>query len=290
MFIELDLEQGSEAWLQYRRTHITATDAAAIMGIDPNKTLYQKMKQKQDGTRDAVNEAMKEGSRLEPIARHAFIEVMGFNIRPTVGYQGCRDWQMASFDGITEDFKTCVELKCSKNLYEKACKGEIPDQYRMQVYHQADVLQAEKAYYAAFWDGDIKILEVPLSQEFLKELRFKEYFAYENYILKGELPELSDRDFELFEHAESSEKLVEYRAMCDQKKAIEEKISDLKEGIVTLGPQRNFILDGTKIYQTQNSSYDFEKMRADGINLECYKKLSKPFWMISPVRGKRKSL
>lgn len=124
-------EQGSEEWLALRKRYITSTDVANIMGIG-FKTPYQLYLEKMDLVPpQEANEKMKEGSRLEPIAREWINENGDYNYQPAVVV---RDIFMASLDGIDGD--SILEIKSGMKSYSQAEMSEIPDYYRSQIQHQ----------------------------------------------------------------------------------------------------------------------------------------------------------
>jgi predicted phage-related endonuclease len=70
----LDLEQGTEEWLEWRHSGIGVSEAWTVMGDNrfqsPSELLYQK-KHKID---TELNEKMRLGTSLEPDARGLYIE------------------------------------------------------------------------------------------------------------------------------------------------------------------------------------------------------------------------
>ena len=281
----VDIEQGSPEWLEFRRSKVGSSDAAVIMGLSPWKTPYQLWKQKIEGTTDAVNPAMREGLRLEPIARDMFTEETGISVTPKVGISEENPWQISSFDGITEDGKIVWEVKCgSLELYEQALRGEIPPYYFCQLQHHLCVAKADKAIYSCFYREEIKNLDVWPDINYIEKMLHKQK-KFSELLMNGEPPELCDRDYEIIEHARGENLLKEYFLLGEQEKEIKKRKDELKEEIIEIGPKRNFIMGGTKIYQMTNSSYDYKKMREDGLNVDSYKKTSKPYWMISSPRS-----
>lgn len=281
----LDLPIGSKEWLDYRRGKIGSSDASVIMGTNPWKTPYKLWKQHIEGTQDAVNPAMKRGLELEPIARDMFIRETGIAMTPNIVVNEDREWQFATLDGLSDHGDIIVEIKCGNNsLHEMAMKGVIPPYYFCQIQHQIAVCKPKKAYYCSFNGQEIKILEVTPDEKFAEDLITKEEKFWKLLTAK-EAPPLTDSDYEIVEHARGSQLLQEYMELAEQEKAIKQRRDDLKNELIGLGPQRNFMINSTKIYQAQNTSYDFNLMREAGIDLDRYKKLSKPYWVIAMARS-----
>ena len=72
--------QGSPEWLEFRSSHITATDAAAIAGLNPYKDAHDVYREKIGEHKPYVNKAMKRGSSLEEPARQAYEALTGLPI------------------------------------------------------------------------------------------------------------------------------------------------------------------------------------------------------------------
>jgi len=152
--IRINVKQGSDEWLELRRTKITGTDAAVIMGLSPYKKPKKLFEQKLGITPpDFVTPAMLEGSRLEAPAVEAFFEKTGVMTESVVGISEKSQWMMASCDGITFDGETLLEVKCGVKSYNQAKNGEIPAYYRAQMQHYMAVAEVEKTFYWA-WRPD----------------------------------------------------------------------------------------------------------------------------------------
>jgi putative phage-type endonuclease len=104
--------QGSQAWLDYRLSRIGSSDAATIAGFNPWKTPMQLYNEKINNTKTFVNDAMKKGTKLEPVARAAYEELTGQAMFPDVVEHPNHEWMIASLDGISLDKKRVVEIKC----------------------------------------------------------------------------------------------------------------------------------------------------------------------------------
>jgi putative phage-type endonuclease len=172
----LNLEQGSELWLEYRKTRITATDMPIIMRIGyktPQELLSEKTGIKQP---DVPTDCMKRGIELEPIARECFCkdiselhyagQVVDFN--PIV-IEHDNGWLMASIDGYCNQHHVAVEIKCGEKSYEKALKQDIPDYYQVQMQVQMEVLDMDEMFYYAFNGETGIVLKVQRKQSVINE-------------------------------------------------------------------------------------------------------------------------
>ncbi len=190
-----NLEQGSPEWLVLRRTKITGSDASSILGLNPYKSRDQLMECKKTGHEEPVNQAMKRGTELEPIARAMYENSVGYKMSPTV-HVGREDlgfdeecaflltpklftvdsWAMCSTDGLSEDGTILLEIKCGKTAFKQAKQGFIPDYYLAQMQWCLWLTGAKECHYAAF-DGkdELIVMKVAKNDEFINEMVPKAY-------------------------------------------------------------------------------------------------------------------
>ncbi len=115
--ILMEMEQGTKEWLTLRTTKITSTDASIIMGVSHWKTKIQLYNDKiNEHTNTFVNDRMKRGLDLEPIARELFCIQNGIDMYPCIVM---KDWAMASLDGRSSCGNYIVEIK-NENFYHFA--------------------------------------------------------------------------------------------------------------------------------------------------------------------------
>lgn len=156
----LDLKQGSQEWLSWRRTVITATDCPAILGSLPWLTEHDCWLKKIGVIKESKRtQAMERGIRLEPEARAQFIERYGINMTPAVVESTEFDFLGASLDGMSED--AILEIKCGgPKLYEQAKQGIMPQYYIDQMQHQLFVTKARMCFYYCYNGKDGICIEV----------------------------------------------------------------------------------------------------------------------------------
>jgi len=182
--IRYDIKQGSEEWLDLRRTKITATDACAIMGASPWKKRAQLLEEKTyPKTCDVKNKYMERGLELEEPARQLFSIKTGIVVNPAVVFDNINPWMMASLDGISPCGKYVVEIKCpGKKDHNKCISGSIPDKYYPQIQHQMFVCGVDKMFYFSFDGFDGEILEVERSEIYIEQLLKEESKFFEEMI------------------------------------------------------------------------------------------------------------
>ena len=160
-----DIQQGTPEWHAFRAAHITATDAAVILGASPYKTRSELMIEKVTGVTPEVDSATQKrfdkGHRFEALARPLAEEIIGAELYPVVGSNGIRS---ASFDGLTMAEDICFEHK-TLNDEIRACQtvGQLPLLIRIQMEQQLMVSDAGKCLFMATnWDDDGNLVEDPV--------------------------------------------------------------------------------------------------------------------------------
>lgn len=151
--------QGTEEWQAIRLQHIGASDAPIIMGVSPWKNVIELWEEKLfEPEFMKPSFSQKRGIYLEDFARDYFFLSTGIEVFPDVAFSFDYDFMMASFDGISVDGKTLVEIKCpGKKDHEIALKSEIPNKYYPQLQHQLFVAGLDKMSYLSY-DGESGII------------------------------------------------------------------------------------------------------------------------------------
>lgn len=156
-------------WFAARRSGITASEIAAVLGISPWESPFSLWHRKAGTVGDQVgNDEMRWGSRVEAaIADEWAAQHLDYAVRPAGLYASAeRPWQLATPDRILHVFDELVlevhpepyavlEAKNSASYDEWGDEGSdvIPVHYRAQVLWQCDVLGVEVGYVAAVIGG-----------------------------------------------------------------------------------------------------------------------------------------
>ncbi len=278
------ISQGSQEWLDLRKSKITATDATVIVGISPWKTPYQLWLNKIGEYPDQQQtEAMRRGLDLEDEARKTFEKLTGINVRPRIVVSNSNDWMMASLDGLSEDEKEIVEIKCPGQFdHSSAVSGKIPDKYYPQLQHQMAVCEAPRAFYFSYDGHDGVNLEVKRDDLFIEkmiELEKKFYTCMTDIIA----PELSERDYVVREDEEWQHYSKAWQEAQIAIKYLEELQEKTREKLLELSRGRNTKGCGisvSKYMRKGNVEYkaipDFEN-----IDLEKYRKKPIEVWRVA---------
>lgn len=147
----VNLEQGSQEWLDYRLGKVGASEVSHLFGVNPfckseNQTMFL-LGLKLGFNTIFINDAMRAGNDNEAEIIKFIEEKYDIETQPLVGHKGNIS---ASFDGITLERDIVVEVKYSEYTYDYIKKhGEAPDYYELQIQQQMLVSGAGKAIFAA---------------------------------------------------------------------------------------------------------------------------------------------
>lgn len=170
------LVQQTQEWLNFRKNHLGASDAPPIMDVSPWKTSYQLWLEKMDLIPSTFqSSAMKRGIQLESEASLNFSLMTGHAVSPKVIIHPAIPFMMASMDGISEDGKVAVEIKCPGfKDHSLAATGVVPEKYYPQLQHQLEVCQLDKLYYFSFSADSQHLIEMGRNDKYIKTMLEKE--------------------------------------------------------------------------------------------------------------------
>lgn len=179
----VNLTQGSKDWHDWRKKGIGSSDACDLFGKAPwnSPERFRRVKTGQEAGFQG-NEATARGSRLEPVARLLFQELTGMRVIPVCAVHDDYPWCKASLDGITDDHKTVLEIKCPMKDYvhrKVLTTGTPPHYYMPQIYHLLLVTGADRVLFASYhpdFEGKdrMKIVEVLPNPEIMSAMLEKE--------------------------------------------------------------------------------------------------------------------
>ena len=202
----LNIEQGSESWLQIRLGKVTASRVADVMaktktGVSASRSNYliELALQRVTGVIEPsyTNDAMAYGTANEQTARTAFevahnvfVDQVAFVDHPTIPNFGC------SPDGIVGD--SLLEIKCpyQSAIHWSYFKDGCPSKYYTQIQAQMSCTGAKSVWFVSY-DGrmpprsQLYIEEVLREEEFIKKLedevkQFLNEVEIESQLMKGE--------------------------------------------------------------------------------------------------------
>ena len=280
----IKLEQGSQEWLSWRRTVITATDASIIMGNNPWDTPYICWQRKLGLIEEKKpTDLMERGKRLESEARAKFIECYDIDMIPMVVESTEFEFLGASLDGISQGRLYLLEIKCGgSKLHEMASKGIIPEYYRIQMQHQLLVTHAKKCFYYSydgedgicldvFPDPDFKSEFMPAAREFWRCIAFSEPPALQN----SDYKDMSDEP--AWKACAS-----EYRKINEEIKNLEEIKDSYRKELLKLCGDQSCLGNGVKVMKSvMRGRIDYDAIpEIKGLNLDIYRKSPTVAWKV----------
>ena len=154
-----------EEWLAARRWLVTASDAAAILGIDSHATAEQIFTEKTTGIGRGTSEPMTWGKRLQGAILAGFREDSGLDVHEQPAWlirtHAVYPWLGCTLDGIvyetdrgTPQSQTVpVEIKNVNQFAKSAWTDYPPLRYQTQLAVQCAVLGASHGYLVALIGG-----------------------------------------------------------------------------------------------------------------------------------------
>jgi len=290
----INFEQGSDEWKKWRKSKITASEIAIILGESKWSTPHELWKNKVGFSSDSKdNWAMKRGRDLEPIVRDWFNFEKDARFMPEVLNHSEIHWAAASLDGIDREFDGgCVlEIKCpGREDHETAKSGKIPKHYYPQLQWQLFVANLEKSYYVSFFDDDYQIVEVLFDPDYIAMILPKVAEFY-RCVSEMEEPEYSENDYFPITEDRFFELAQEWIEAKKQKDHYAKLEKELKEKLCDFTDDSNCCGGGIKMTRVNRETMDWKKLWDDVIkkypeveinfSLDQYKNDGIGFWKIT---------
>ena len=154
----LNLEQGSQEWLEARAKYFTASEAPVMMGDSPHATRGELLRMHYSGTEKEVSDFIRKkifdfGHQVEAIVREAIEQELGEDLYPCMVVDGKLS---ASLDGMTMDNKTLWEHKQFNQgkVDHINMTNSVPLADHWQVQQQLMITGAERCLYTVGNDSD----------------------------------------------------------------------------------------------------------------------------------------
>jgi putative phage-type endonuclease len=149
--IEINEPQGSEAWLAHRAKCLNASDAPAMMGVNPKKRRADLLKEKYTGISPEIDaktqERLDRGLKEEKMARPIAERIIDGELFPMVATDDTGKYS-ASSDGATILYDIGFEHKSwNESLAEAVATGHVPESHKWQLVHQQMVFGFDKTLF-----------------------------------------------------------------------------------------------------------------------------------------------
>ena len=236
---DTDLPQGSKEWLALRSQYGMASEVSAALSKSPwmPATPLQLWEVKNGKREVFVSEAMKKGTKYEPIARESLEENMGIKFSPVVVVCHIDGIPIgASLDGWNGDKSIVAEIKIpmkgeDSKLWEIMTSGkELPDQYDLQTQQQLLVTGAKQLI---FWVYDIHNHSAVMQKIVPNLDRHDEIFkAWKKYYSYDGAPPAGEKDFKPRKDDEWITLAEEWRSVHSQLDTLTAREKELRKELI----------------------------------------------------------
>jgi putative phage-type endonuclease len=268
-------EQGTSAWLNFRKNKIGASDAPILMMVSPWSTPYALWRDKKGLNTNpnavpgkSMNFAIERGVRFEPIARARYEIHNDIPMDVAVMAHPEFPWMIASLDGYNKEAKRVLEIKiCGREVMQEAKAGRVHIRYAYQLEQQLLVTAADVVdFYCCTVEvvnGREKITDTALvvykSNPDLREKLIPKLHEFYGFMQRNEPPPLCDRDVLIYD---------------DQKtKDLFSSIGSLESEIVDLATKLDSLIDKQANLKAAASSFiTHKKVRAGNVEFRQSKK------------------
>jgi len=285
---KVEFEQGSQAWLDWRKGLLTATDAPMLMGASPYVTPYKGWQRKTgQAAEQAVNPAMLRGQYDEPIAREWFIKEYGIEMNACCIESELYNFIGSSLDGLSTCGRYILEIKSNGDQYHFGLNGGLPDFHMMQMQHQllSTDNTAEMGFYLSYNNGNKIVKEVYPDKEWVANYLPKAKEFWRNVVF-FEPPALSSKDYRDMSQVQGWKGCADqYRKLCAQIKELEEVKEICRKELIKLCTEESGYGHGIKVLKKfSKGRVDYEELLgALNINEETinkYRKQESSTWTI----------
>lgn len=184
----IDLDQNTDAWESFRRTHIGGSDAPIICNVSPYKKPKQLLLEKFGFGKSYSSSAMERGKALEPILRDQFCLESGINFTPLVGVHDDFEWISASFDGYS-DLGYILEIKTCSTKTLESLEKEIRIDWMYQIQHQLFVSGLKNAFLFASDSISCVKREISRDNDLIAKIKLEEE-KFARFLFLEEDPDL----------------------------------------------------------------------------------------------------
>jgi putative phage-type endonuclease len=272
----IELIQGSEAWHEFRRSHIGSSDAPVVMGVSPYKTAAKLLEEKITGKSFQKEHAgMRRGKELEPEVLALVNNRFSLALEPAVFEHDEHKFMSASLDGYDPVSRAICEIKCPNGFdHAQAETSQVPAKYYPQLQHAMFVMGLSEIIYASYYKGELVTLIVAANKQYQSDLldeciKFHEMMKSKTFH-DFECEDRPDIDFLYLDYADLKSKIRFY----------EEELEKVKFKLIEACSYSAVETKRVKIKEVTRISYDYPRLCADHfIDIEPYKKTSK-YWDI----------
>jgi putative phage-type endonuclease len=257
------------------------------MGVSPWMTPLELWRVKLGMAPDVeLNDAMRRGLEMEPVARAFYEAYTGNVVQPAFLVHPKHEWLHGSLDGLSFDGDLATEIKCpGRSVHEEAKEGHVPARYWPQIQHYLMISGASVLDYWSFDGVEGVLIPVEPDKNYQEEL-FERELAFWRRIIEREPPEpaayqgrFDYHDGERLALAEDYVRLSAEAARVERElERVRRRLTSACEGAVNdVGPLTITRCRG-------RTTIDQAALECDGIDLDRYRKQGEDYWKIEMRR------
>lgn len=206
--MQAKIVQNTDAWIAWRKQGIGASDVAPLVGIYKYSTPYKVWSEKTGlSVGFKGNFATERGNELEAKARAKYELLTMEDMPPATAIHPKWPVCRVSLDGIREDQKLILEIKCpGEEAHAFAKAGEVPSWYVPQVQYQLAVTGADELHYFSFGkdESDALVIVKP-DLEYQGRLIATVLEFWEKHVVANVAPPLTEFDDKLIDSGHVAE-------------------------------------------------------------------------------------
>jgi putative phage-type endonuclease len=288
---KINLEQGSQVWLDYRKNRIGASDSAIILGLSPYKTRMGLWNEKMGILSFDETPAMSFGKNNEELIRNIMSDKLKGNFKPSCFEHEESPWLMCSVDGFDEDTETLIEIKCANKAdHDLACRKVVPTKYMPQLQTIMCICDLFSIWYCSYHKGDLQYFLVRIDYEFIEDMlpKLKDFWDSLQNFQKPEINE-EHKEFikEEVKYIENEEDEWKNLSLCwdghlQRKKDWDEEDKTLRQRIMSTCQEQNMKGCGMKVTKRERKgSILYSNVPAlQGVDLDKYRGDKTIYWVI----------
>jgi len=293
----IDLEIGSQEWLDYRKTKIGASQSASILGICPFRSILDVFEEKVNGKTFFVNNAMKRGLEREIEARKYAETVFEIPFEPKMVENNLYPWKFATLDCFSPFDKTIIEIKwANKKVHDLAKKGKVVDYYYVQCQSQMICAEVEEMWFLSCFQEEgqhieFVLVKVEKDEVVVQKILEEEKAFYDNHLIPKIPPAQTIDKHEMIEDdlifdmlcEEDLDLLQQTTYLKGKIEKIENRRKEIKEDIKELGGGKSLkSLQYRFTEVTIKGKIDYETIpELQEIDLEKYRKPNSVYYKVS---------
>lgn len=277
-----DVQQDTPEWHQFRAGGIGASEAPVLLGLSPWTNISQLFLDKTgQGEPKEWNWAMQRGKDMEPVARDMWIKANDIIVNPACAVHSPEKFFVrASFDGLSDDHKTLIEIKVpGLEAHKKAVQKTVPLKYRPQLQWQMLVAELDKMEYVSLYKDDFRTVEYVRDEAMIRQLIEKAEWFWD-LVERGVPPNESLGD-------DIMGLITEYGMIDAQLKLLEAQKAELQEQIKPLVETKVSFNGYTASWIEKVGNVDYKKIpQLKGVDLEQFRKKGSRYFSIRSAGGK----